>query len=68
MLTHDLGKFVDLHIVSHRSADELLIDNATVHYIDGRLSRLFVAKRQFCSLLDAIRPDVVHINCYVSSI
>lgn len=63
VLTHDLGKFVDLHIVSHRSADELLIDNATVHYIDGRLSRLFVAKRQFCSLLDAIRPDVVHINC-----
>ena len=62
VLAHDLGKLVDLHIVSHHSAEELVIDNATVHYIDGRLSRLFIAKRQFCNLLDTIRPDVVHVN------
>ena len=62
VLAHDLGKLVDLHIVSHHSADELVIDNATVHYIDGELSRLFIAKRQFCILLDTIRPDVVHVH------
>ncbi len=62
VLAHDLGKIVDLHIVSHHSSDELKIDNATIHYIDGRLSCLFKAKKQFCNLLNDIRPDVVHVN------
>ena len=62
VLAHDLGKNVDLHIVSHRSPDELNVENATVHYIDGKLCHLFKAKKQFCGLLDAIKPDIVHVN------
>lgn len=62
MLAHDLGKNVDLHIVSHRSPDELNVENATVHYIDGKFCHLFKTKKQFCGLLDAIKPDIVHVN------
>lgn len=62
VLSHDLGKHVELHVVTHHSADELEIENAHIHYIDGRLSHLFQARRQFRSLLEAIKPDVVHVN------
>lgn len=62
VLSHDLGKHVELHVVTHHSADELEIENAHIHYIDGRLSHLFLAKRQFCALLGAIKPHVVHVN------
>lgn len=62
VLANDLGKITDLHIISHRSSEELKIDNATIHYIDGRLSRLFKAEKKFCSLLNYIKPDIVHIN------
>lgn len=62
VLSHDLGKHVELHVVTHHSVDELEIENAHIHYIDGRLSHLFQARRQFRSLLEAIRPDVVHVN------
>lgn len=62
VLSHDLGKHVELHVVTHHSADELEIENAQIHYIDGRLSHLFQARRQFRSLLEAVKPDVVHVN------
>ena len=62
VLSHDLGKHVELHVVTHHSEDELKIEYAHIHYIDGRLSHLFLAKRQFCALLEAIKPDVVHVN------
>ena len=62
MLSHDLGKHVELHVVTHHSEDELKIEYAHIHYIDGRLSHLFLAKRQFCALLEAIKPHVVHVN------
>lgn len=62
VLAHDLCKYVDLHIVSHRSADELDFGNVSIHYIDGRLCHLHKAKRQFRELLEAIKPDVVHVN------
>lgn len=35
LLSHDIGKLVELHIVTHRSAEEMKIDNCTVHYIES---------------------------------
>ncbi len=63
LLAHDLGKMVELHIVSHRSENELLIENSTIHFIDGRRTHLRKAKAEFMKILDELRPDVVHINC-----
>lgn len=63
VLAHDLGEFVELHIiVSHHSSNELKIDNATVHYIDRKLLCLLKARAQFRDLLNTLKPDVVHVH------
>lgn len=62
LLAKELGKLVELHVVTCRSENELPIENATLHYIDGRLTSLWTAKRQFGRLLDDVRPDLVHVN------
>ena len=63
LLSKELGKLVDLHIVTHESENMLEIENATLHLIDGRLTHLLKAKRQFVVLLQGISPDLVHVNC-----
>lgn len=62
LLAHNLGKIAELHIVSHHSANELSIDNAIIHYVDGDLFHLYKSKKQFVKLLAEIKPDVVHVN------
>ena len=62
LMAHDLGRLVELHIVSHRSAHELSIENCTIHYIDGKRTHLLKAKVEFLNLLDELHPDVVHVN------
>lgn len=62
LLAHDLGKMVELHIVSHRSENELLIENSRIHFIDGRRTYLRKAKAEFLKILDELHPDVVHVN------
>lgn len=62
LLSHDLGKLVELHIVTHHSTEEMRMDNCTVHYIEGNIRHPMRMKRGFYSLLDTIKPDVVHVN------
>ncbi len=62
LLAHDLGKLVDLHIVCHKVQDELDLENCTVHYMENSILHPLRMKKQFCSLLDDIQPDVVHVN------
>ncbi len=60
LLAKELGKLVDLHVVTHGSRNPVTIENAVLHYMD---SSLFGGmKREFTALLDEIRPDVVHVN------
>ena len=62
LLAKELGKLVDLHIVTHRSDHPLEMENCTVHYISSW--RHFIGmKCDFILLLDEICPDVVHVNC-----
>ena len=37
LLAKELGKIVDLHVVTHGSSNPVKIENATVHYIDSSL-------------------------------
>lgn len=62
LLAHSLGKISELHVVSHHSKNELNIENCTIHYIDHGIKNLFKSKTQFLTLLDSIKPDVVHVN------
>lgn len=62
LLSHDLGRLVELHIVCHFSYNELKLINCKVHYIECSIMRPLKMKREFCALLDEIKPDVVHVN------
>ncbi len=63
LLAKDLGKLVDLHVVTHASKDELIIENAKIHYIDKSILSYFSIERKFKQLLHDLKPDVFHANC-----
>jgi len=62
LLAKELGRLMDLHIATHRSANPLPIENSTIHYLKGNALG-WGMKRDWLSLLDEMKPDVVHVNC-----
>lgn len=64
LLTVELGKLVELHVVTHREDNPLELENCTVHYIPKNNNPFSAkGKKEFLRLLDEIRPDVFHTNC-----
>lgn len=63
LLTRDLGKMCELHVMTHRSDNERVLENCTVHYMDYKWKPWNNCKREFLNLLNEIRPDVFHTNC-----
>lgn len=63
LLTKELGKLVELHVVTHRSENELRLENCRLHYIGMRWLPWSSTKHEFNSLLDNLHPDVFHTNC-----
>lgn len=62
ILTYSLGKLVDLHIVSHKTKDELILENCTIHYIEKSIRHPIRMKQQFYNILKNLNPDVIHVN------
>lgn len=63
LLTVELGKFVELHVVTHREANPLELENCTVHFIPHNNNPFSnTGKREFLQLLHDIQPDVFHTN------
>ena len=60
LLSKELGRLVELHIATHHSANELPVENATVHYVSPSLRGM---RGEWERLIVQLRPDVVHINC-----
>lgn len=63
LISRDLGKLCDLHIVTHKTDNMLPLENCTIHFISDGLSAFYKVKRQFKTLLSSIKPDVFHSNC-----
>lgn len=64
LLTVELGKLVELHVVTHREANPLELENCTVHYIPKNNNPFSAnGKKEFLKLLEDISPDVFHTNC-----
>jgi glycosyltransferase involved in cell wall biosynthesis len=63
LLATGLGRKVNLHVVTHRSQNELEIPNCTVHYISSRWLPPLGTRREYETLLSQVHPDVVHCNC-----
>ena len=62
LLAKELGKLTELHIVSHTSDNPVTLESCQVHYV-APLKHFREMKREWKCLLDAIRPDIVHVNC-----
>ena len=62
LLASELGKKVELHVVTHQSANELPLGNCQLHYID-HWSHFLRMKKQWNRLVNEIVPDIVHVNC-----
>jgi len=63
LLAKELGKLVELHVVTHESPNMLEIPSAQLHLIAGGIKQLLQTKREWCALLNELKPDVVHENC-----
>lgn len=63
LLTRDLGKLCELHVVTHKEKNERILENCMVHYIPYKWKPWNNCKKDFTKLLDEIKPDVVHVNC-----
>lgn len=62
LLAKELGRLVELHVVSHASGNPVKMDNCKVYFIP-EISNFMEIKRQWRILLTQLQPDVVHINC-----
>lgn len=63
LISRDLGKKCNLHIVTHPTESELLLENCTVHYIPYKFLPWDNSRVEFLKLLSEIKPDIVHTNC-----
>ena len=61
LLGNELGKLVELHIITHSSNHPVEIKNSIVHTI-AEFKYYRIMKRQFKTLLQTINPDVYHVN------
>lgn len=61
LLSAELGKLVDLHIVSHTSLRPVEMKNCQVHYISASI--LGGMKREWKKIICCVKPDVIHIHC-----
>ena len=63
LLARDLGQGCELHVLTHRGENELPLQHCEVHYMPYRWLPGRSCRQEFLSLLTALRPDVLHVNC-----
>lgn len=62
LLAKELGRLVELHVVTHASANMLQMDSATLHCV-AAWKHPRRMRHEWNEVLDAVRPQVVHVNC-----
>lgn len=63
VLGKELGKLAEVHIITHASENPLPIDNCKIHYVSRYNPLKGSFKIEVNKLLDALKPDLVHVNC-----
>lgn len=63
LLTRELGKLVELHVLTHKRNNERQLSNCTIHYIPYKWKPWNNCKGEFMQLLHELHPDVIHVNC-----
>lgn len=62
LLSKELGKQVELLVITHATENMLTLENCMVNYI-AEWKHPLMMKRELLNLLDEARPDIVHCNC-----
>lgn len=62
LLAKELGRLVDLTVVTCMTENPLHLENCRVVYLPLPLCAVFKFRRQWIKILEAERPDIVHIN------
>lgn len=62
LLTKELGKLVDLIIVTRPTPNPLALENCKIIYLPRPFSQLKQFSRQWQQILNDEKPDVVHVN------
>ncbi len=62
MLAKELGKFVDLLVVTRQTADPLHLDNCRVKFLPFPMNKIFMFRDEWVKILEDEQPDIVHIN------
>lgn len=62
LIARDLGKLCELHVLTHESEHERVLENCTVHYMPNKWLPWNTCKKEFLQILDDITPDVFHAN------
>lgn len=62
LLSKELGKFVNLIVVTCPSDNPLKLENCQVKYLPSSLLELHKFKKQWINILQTESPDIVHIN------
>lgn len=63
VLAKELGRIAEVHIITHGSENPLTVENCMVHDVAWYSPLNGKFKREVEALFDAIRPDIVHVNC-----
>ena len=61
-LSDSLGEMMEMHIVAHRTQDELPVRHALLHYLP-KTWKVWSVRAEYLKLLNTIRPDIIHVNC-----
>ena len=63
VLAKELGRIAEVHVLTHWSEHLVEMEHCTVHVIPKYRPFSLGWKWQVLELLDAVKPDVVHVNC-----
>lgn len=63
VLAKELGKIAEVHIITHRSANPLPMENCIIHHVPNYHPFNGKLKVKVNALFDKIKPDIVHVNC-----
>lgn len=62
LVARDLGKLCELHVLTHKSENERVLENCNVHYMPNKRLPWDNCKKGFLLILNEIKPDVFHTN------
>lgn len=62
LLTKELGKLVDLVVVTRPTSNPLQLENCKIIYLPYPISKLYEFNKQWRQILEQEKPDIVHIN------